>query len=73
MLSNGVHHDAECQDVASHDEDGEQQLADAKQLASECPKENITSVGEVLYMRVALVELPNNIAGIGCEKTQADD
>jgi hypothetical protein len=73
VLSNGVHHDAECQDVASHDEDGEEQLANAKQLASDCPKENITSVGEVLDMGVALMKLPDHIAGIGREKTQADD
>jgi hypothetical protein len=73
VLGNGVHHDAECQDVASHDEDGEEQLANAKELASKGPKENISSVGKVLNMGVSLMKLPDDIAGIGCQKTQADD
>jgi hypothetical protein len=73
MLSNGVHHDTECQDVTTHDEDGEQQLAGAEELTSKCTQQNLTSVGKVLNVRILLMELRNNIASIGSKETQADN
>lgn len=73
MFSNGVHHDAECQDVATHDEDGEQQLANAKQLTPECPHQDLASIGKVLDVRIAVVELRNDQPGIGGKQAQADN
>lgn len=34
MLSDRIHHDTESQDMAAHNEDGEQELANTKKLAS---------------------------------------
>lgn len=73
VLCNGVHHDAECQDVATHDEDGEQKLANAKELTTECTHQDLASIGEVLDVRIAVVELRNDQPGIGGKQAQADN
>lgn len=73
MLGNRVHHDAECQDMAAHDEDGEQQLANAKKLTPKCPHQDLSSIGKVLDMRIAVMELRNDQPGIGGKQTQADN
>lgn len=73
MLSNSVHHDAEGQDVAAHDEDGEEELANAEELPSECTEQDITSVGQILDVGIALMELSNNIACVGSKETQSNN
>ena len=73
MLSNGVHHDAERQDMAAHDEDGEEQLANSEQLTAERAQQDFSCIGKVLDVRVALVELRDDIAGVCGQETQADD
>jgi hypothetical protein len=73
VLGNRVHHDAECQDVAAHDEDREQQLANAKELTPECPHQDLSSIGKVLDVRIAVMELRNDEPGIGGKQTKADN
>jgi hypothetical protein len=73
MLSNSVHHDAEGQDVTSHDEDREEELANAEELPSECTEQDITSVSQILDVGIALVELSNNIACVSSEETQSNN
>jgi len=73
VFCNGVHHDAECQDVTAHDEDGEQQPADAKELTPKCTHQDLSSISEVLDVRIAVMELGNDQTGIGGLQTQADN
>jgi hypothetical protein len=73
VLSHRVHHDAESQDVTAHDEDGEQKLANTEKLAAEYAEQNLTRIGKVLDMRVALVELSDDISCISSQNTKTDD
>lgn len=73
MLGDGIHHDAKGQDVTTHNEDGEQQLANSKELPPEGTEQNLACIAQVLNMRIARVELANNQSSICGEKAEADD
>lgn len=73
MFCNGVHHDTESQDVRTHNENREEQLAEAEQLTSKSTEQDLTSVGQVLDVGVSGAELMNCVSGVGCEKAQSDD
>lgn len=73
MVGDRVHHDAESQNVATHNEDGKQQLSNTEELTPKRSHQNLTSIRQVLNVRVALVELSNNVTGVCGEKTEADD
>lgn len=59
--------------MAAHDEYGEEQLADAKELTPECPHQDLSSIGKVLDVRIAVMELRNDQPGIGGKQTKADN
>lgn len=69
MLGDGVHHDTECQDVRSHDENGKQQLANPKQFTAKGAQQHFAGISEILDMRIALMELSNDVSGICSKET----
>lgn len=73
MLGNCIHHDTECQDVASHDKDRKEQLADTEKFSSKSTHKYIARIGQVLDVRIFLMELSNNIASISSKETEADN
>ena len=73
VVGNGVHHDAEGQDVATHDENAEQELASAEEFTANRAKQNLTSVRQVLNVRVPFTHQSNVVSGICCQKTQANN
>jgi hypothetical protein len=52
VLSDCVHHDTECQDVASHDENGKEQLADTEKFSPKGSHKYVSRVGQVLNVRI---------------------
>ena len=73
MFCNGVHHDTESQDVRTHDENREEQLAEAEQLTSKRSEQDLASVGQVLDVGVSDTELEDGVSGVGSEKAQSDN
>lgn len=73
MLSNGVHHDTESQDVRTHNENREEQLAEAEQLTSKRTEQDLASVGQVLDVGVSGAELVDRVSSVGSENAQSDD
>ena len=59
--------------MTSHDEDREEQLSDSEDLPSNRTEQHLTGISEVLNVRVALVELSDDISGVGSEETKTDD
>lgn len=64
MLGDGVHHDAEGQDVTAHDEDAEQELTGSKELTAKPAKQDLTGISQVLDVRVTLTHKANVVSGI---------
>ena len=73
VVGDGVHHDAECEDVAAHDEDAEKELANTEELAAELAQQNLASITEVLDVRVPFTEKADVVSGVCSEKTQANN
>lgn len=73
MIGDGVHHDAEGQDVTAHDEDAEDELAATEKFAAEAAQQNLTGVAQVLDMGVALTHQPDVVSSVGCQDTEAND
>lgn len=73
VIGDGVHHDGEGDDVATHDEDGEEDLAESEQLAAKGAHEDLARIGEVVNVRVAFAELTNDITSVEGENTETDD
>jgi hypothetical protein len=59
--------------VASHDENGKEQLADTEKLSSKGSQKYISCVGQILNVRICLMELPDDIASICSKETETDD
>lgn len=73
MFCNGVHHDTESQDVRTHNENREEQLAEAEQLTSKSTEQDLASVGQVLDVGVSGAELVDCVSGVGSENSQSDN
>lgn len=73
MIGDGVHHNGEGDDVATHDEDGEENLAQSEQLPAKAAHEDLSRIGEVVDVRVAFTELTNDITSVQGEDTETDD
>lgn len=73
MVRQGVEHDAKRKNMAARDEDEEQQLRRAEDLAANRAHEHFTGVGHAVDVRVRELELAQVVAGISCQKTEADD
>ena len=73
VLGNSVHHDTESQDVTTHNENREEQLAQTEQLATKSTKQDLTGIGQVLNMGVPRAELVNCVTGISRENTQSNN
>lgn len=73
MVGNGVHHDSKSDDMATHDEDREEDLAQTEQLPTESAHEDLSRIGKVVDVRVAFTELTNDITSVKGEDTKTDD
>lgn len=73
MLSDSVHHDTESENVTSHDENREQDLAESEELASKGTHQNFTSICQVLNVRISLMKLADNVASVRGEDTQPNN
>lgn len=73
MFRNRVHGNREGQQMARHDEDDKQQLADTEDLATNRPKEDLTGISQILDMWIAPSELADDVTGVGGQKTEAND
>ena len=73
VVGDGVHHDAEGQDVTAHDEDTEQELTSTEQLTAEGSQQDLTGVTQVLDVGVTFTHQTDVVSGIGREETETDD
>lgn len=73
MISHGVQHLPECEDVRAHDEYGKQNLSEAEELPPEGTEQNLTSISKVMNMGVRCAELRDCIARIRRDDTEADN
>lgn len=64
MVGENVHQDIEHQNVAGHEEDQKQQLAETQQLTTEAAHEKLTGISHAVNLRVAQFELANLIARV---------
>lgn len=73
MLSDSVHHDTESKNMACHDENREQNLAETEELASKGTHQNFTSICQILNVRISMMKLADNVAGICGEDAQPNN
>lgn len=73
MFRDSVHGDREGQQMTRHDEYDEQQLSDTEDLSTNRPKEDLTGIGQILYMGIAPSELTDDVTGVGSQKTETND
>lgn len=64
MVGDGVHSLGERQDMASHEENHEQQLADFEGLPANSTEENFTGIGHAVDMGVTGFELAESVARV---------
>ena len=65
-----VHHDGECENVAAHHEDEEQDLGGPEDFASYRAGHYFSCVGHVVDVWMGELELADHEAGVGCEDTE---
>lgn len=73
MVGNGVHHDSKGDNVAAHDEDGKQDLAQSEELAAKPTQEDLSGIRQVMNVRVPLAKLADDISGVQCNNTESDN
>lgn len=73
MVGDGVHHGGEGDDMASHNEDGEEQLTKTEELTAKATHDDLASVCEVVDVRVTGTELANGVTGVEGNDTKTDD
>lgn len=73
VVGDGVHHGGERDDMAPHDEDGEEQLTKAEQLTAKATHDDLASIREVVDVRVTRTELANGVTGVERDDTETDD
>lgn len=73
MVRQDVESHGKGEDVAGHEEDEEEQLADTEQFATKTAHHDLAGVGHTEHMRVFLFKLADHIAGICCDDTDAHE
>jgi hypothetical protein len=73
VAGDGVHGDGKGQKMTRHDEDEEEDLADAHEFASECAAKDFSCVGHGHDVGVFQFHLSDHVAGPCCEETEDDD
>lgn len=73
MVGDGVHHDTEGQEVAAHDEDAKEELAQAEEFTAKRAHQDFSRIGEVLNVGVAFSEQSNVVTGVGRENSETND
>lgn len=73
MVSKGVEHHRKRENMAPHHQGKEEELSRPKALPTQSSEENITRIGHIVYMRVAQLELPDHVAGIGGQEPEANN
>lgn len=73
MVGDGIQHGRKGDDMASHDEDGEDYLAQTKQLAAKAAHEDLTGICEVMDMRVSLTELRDGVPRVESDYAKPND
>lgn len=69
MVCDSVHSHAESQDVTGRDEDDQKQLARPEDLTTKSAQEDLSGICHAMDVRIAPLELPNHIAGVGGHET----
>jgi hypothetical protein len=64
VVGQHVHQDVESQDVASHEEDKQQKLANSKHFTTDATHQELASVSHAVDVGVTELELPNGVTGI---------
>lgn len=73
MAGDRVHGDGESQQVTRHDENEEEDLADAHEFASDCAAENFSCVGHGHDVGVFQFHLSDHVAGPSGEQAEHND
>lgn len=68
-----VHHHRERKDMATHDEDKEQQLGNSQELSPPSPEHYLSGIRHAVNMRIPQLELPDHISGVCCENAKTDE
>lgn len=69
MVCDSVHSHAESQDMTGRDEYYQKQLARPEELTAKSAQKNLSGICHAMDVRVAPLELPDHIAGVGCHET----
>ena len=64
MVGDGVHHGGEGDDMATHYEDGEENLAQTKQFATKRTQQDLSGISQVVDVGVSLTKLPDGVSGV---------
>lgn len=64
MVRKNIHQNVKHEDVARHEEDQEQQLANSKQFTAKAAHQELAGITHTVNVRVAELELPNLIARV---------
>lgn len=73
MRGDGIHHDAEGEDMRAHDEDDEDELPRAEDFAADPSKEDIAGIAHGVDLWVEEFELTDHVAGVGGEGAETDE
>lgn len=73
VVGEHVHQDVERKDVARHEENQEQQLADSEQLTSKAAHQELAGITHAVDVRVAELELSNFIARVPGQSRNKDN
>lgn len=73
VVGDGVHHGGEGDDMATHDEDGEKNLAQTKQFTTKRTQQDLSGISQVVDVGVSLAKLADSVSGVQRDKTKADD
>lgn len=73
MVGDGVHHDPEGQEMAAHDEDAEEELAQAEKFTAERAHQDFSRIGQVLNVGIAFSEQSNVVTGVGRQDSETND
>lgn len=70
MICNRVHGDGKSQDMASHDEDHQEQLACSEELPAKSAHDDLAGITHGMDERVSPFKLPNRVSSVGGHQTQ---
>lgn len=73
MLGEGIHHDRECQNMAPHNKDQEEQLRSTHDFTPEAAQHDFARVRHAVDVWVCELELADDIAGVCGDDAESDD